>query len=169
MSEKGISEANRRFMRVLIDHGLEYLNALRCALVVEEGSAAPQNEDADGETQKRKRRTKAEMEAARKAEGAKTKEASTQKEPEAEEEAEEKSEIDVSELGDDDLSDFEEDEKEDITPEDVRGKLVEYAQRFSKEKAYAVLEKYAKSRKTADVKPADLPKLFKELDSGLKK
>lgn len=168
-NEKQIDIANRRLIYSLVTGGLEYLTALKQALDAEgsdDANNSPANTSAstNDEPQKRKRRTKAEIEAAKK----------------VEEEKEEQDEIDVSDLAsddapeaeeveEDDLADFEEEKpKKEVTPEDVRAKLVEFAQKHSKEKAYSILEKFAKTRKTADVKPADLPKLMAELEKGLK-
>lgn len=49
----------------------------------------------------------------------------------------------------------------------LRNKLVEYAQKHGKDKAYAILGKYDGAKKVNELKPELMPKVFNELHAGL--
>ena len=68
-----------------------------------------------------------------------------------------KAEVEEEESNDDDNFDFEEEEVNDepeVTEADVRTAMTAYAKKHSKDKALAVLGKFAKSKKVSDVPPA---------------
>lgn len=66
---------------------------------------------------------------------------------------------------DSDFGDASSDAEPEITPELLRTKLVEYAQKHSKEKAYSILGKYG-AKKVNDLKPDKFQKVYNELQAG---
>lgn len=74
--------------------------------------------------------------------------------------------VEEEESNDDDNFDFEEaevEEEPEVTEADVRSAMTAYAKKHSKDKALAVLGKFAKSKKVTDVPPAKFQALIDAL------